>query len=109
MQCSGGAQLLADGRYAHSTVLKNDQVYLFGGSDGVRHDDVIKLDLQHHVWTQEQIHGLELQRSALDKRVAGKRHETDPVSIQSLDQLRNRKFGLVDPIGSDVLGNHRRR
>ena len=50
MHCTGTD--LADGRYAHSAVLRHNCIYLYGGNDGVRHEDLLQLDLESRVWSR---------------------------------------------------------
>jgi hypothetical protein len=55
MVCTGTD--LSDGRYAHSAVLREGFIYLYGGNDGVRHDDLQQLDLETRVWSRVPVHG----------------------------------------------------
>lgn len=53
--CSGTD--LSDGRYAHSAVLREGFIYLYGGNDTVRHDDLLQLELETKVWSRVLVQG----------------------------------------------------
>ena len=38
-------------------MLREGYIFLYGGNDGVRHDDLQQLDLETRVWSRVTVHG----------------------------------------------------
>ena len=72
---------------------------------GARHRNQIRL---HRIEEQRRRRVVEGER-ALHERLAGERHQSDPIAVEPLDQPADGQPGRGEAAGGDVPGLHRRR